>query len=187
MVYYAVDTYYTEEILDNMHSIGCDGDMLRTAYENISSGNLNTGVTYSNFGTRETVMVIALTSSPKEFAKSWRHECGHMATHICQAFGIDPYGEEIQYIGDDIIEKTWEYVKSLLCECNCCKSKVISLSKEIEKYVMGEADLPEAYDPSEMLKNSMEMLNKRFTEDYDKNKELQAKADEVSTRTGGDA
>ena len=35
---------------------------------------------------------------------------------------------------------------------------VISLSKEIEKYVMGEADLPEAYDPSEMLKNSMEML-----------------------------
>ncbi|MGJ0790782.1 hypothetical protein [Bacteroides faecis] len=64
---------------------------------------------------------------------------------------------------------------------------VISLSKEIEKYVMGEADLPEAYDPSEMLKNSMEMLNKRFIEDYDKNKELQAKADEVSTRTGGDA
>lgn len=107
-----------------LYSIGCDGDMLRTAYENISSGNLNTGVTYSNFGTRETVMVIALTSSPKEFAKSWRHECGHMATHICQAFGIDPYGEEIQYIGDDIIEKTWEYVKSLLCECNCCKSKV---------------------------------------------------------------
>ena len=124
MVYYAVDTYYTEEILDNMHSIGCDGDMLRTAYENISSGNLNTGVTYSNFGTRETVMVIALTSSPKEFAKSWRHECGHMATHICKAFGIDPYGEEIQYIGDDIIEKTWEYAKTLLCECDCCKNKV---------------------------------------------------------------
>ena len=115
MVYYAVDTYYTEEILDYM---------LRTAYDNINSGNLNTGVTYSNFGTRETVMVIALTSSPKEFAKSWRHECGHMATHICQALGIDPYGEEIQYIGDDIVEKTWEYAKSLLCECDCCKNKV---------------------------------------------------------------
>ena len=43
MVYYAVDTYYTEEILDSMHSIGCDGDMLRTAYDNINSGNLNTG------------------------------------------------------------------------------------------------------------------------------------------------
>ena len=52
------------------------------------------------------------------------NECGHMATHICQAFGIDPYGEEIQYIGDDIIEKTWEYAKTLLCECDCCKNKV---------------------------------------------------------------
>lgn len=123
-VYYAVDSYYIDEIIDNMHSIGCDGNMLRTAYDNINSGNLNTGVTYSNFGTRETVMVIALTSSAKEFAKSWRHECGHMATHICQALGIDPYGEEIQYIGDDIVEKTWEYAKSLLCECDCCKNKV---------------------------------------------------------------
>lgn len=64
---------------------------------------------------------------------------------------------------------------------------VISLSKEIEKYVIGEADLPEAYDPSEMLRNSMEMFNKRFNEGYDKNKELQAKTDEVSARTGGDS
>ena len=63
---------------------------------------------------------------------------------------------------------------------------VISLSKEIEKYVIGEAELPESYDPNEMLKNSMEMLNKRFTDDYDKKKGLQAKTDEVSARTGGD-
>ena len=69
-------------------------------------------------------MVIALTSSAKEFAKSWRHECGHMATHICQALDITPYGEEIQYIGDDIIEAMWEYAHPLLCECDCCKHKV---------------------------------------------------------------
>lgn len=124
LVYYAVDTYYIDEILDKMHSIGCDGDMLQTAYRNMSSGDMNTGVTYSNFRERETVMVIAITSSQKEFAKSWRHECGHMATHICQAFGIDPYGEEIQYIGDDIIEEMWECAKALLCECECCKGKV---------------------------------------------------------------
>lgn len=107
-----------------MHAIGCDGAMLRTAYENMNSGKINTGVTYSNFGNRKTVMVIALTSSAKEFAKSWRHECGHMATHICQALDITPYGEEIQYIGDDIIEAMWEYAHPLLCECDCCKHKV---------------------------------------------------------------
>ena len=64
---------------------------------------------------------------------------------------------------------------------------IISLSKEIEKYVIGDAELPDVYDPNELLKNSMEMLNKRFTEDYEKNKELQAKADEIASRIGGDA
>ena len=42
-VFYAVDTYYVDEIIDNMYSIGCDGDMLRTAYDNMSSGKMNTG------------------------------------------------------------------------------------------------------------------------------------------------
>lgn len=123
-VYYAVDSYYINEIIDNMYSIGCDGEMLRTAYDNMSSGKMNIGVTYSNFRDRKTVMVIAITSSAKEFEKSWRHECGHLATHICQALDITPYGEEIQYIGDDIVEKTWEYAHPLLCECDCCKHKV---------------------------------------------------------------
>lgn len=57
----------------------------------------------------------------------WRHECGHLATHICQALNITPYGEEIQYIGDDIVEKMWEYAHPLLCECDCCKRKVEKL------------------------------------------------------------
>lgn len=69
-------------------------------------------------------MAIVLTLSKKEFAKSWRHECGHLATHICQALGITPYGEEIQYIGDDIVEKMWECAHPLLCKCDCCKHKV---------------------------------------------------------------
>ena len=37
-VYYAVDTYYVDEIMDRMHSIGCSGEMLRTAYESMSAG-----------------------------------------------------------------------------------------------------------------------------------------------------
>ena len=127
--YYAIDSYYIDEIIDNMYSIGCDGDMLRTAYDNMSSDKMNTGVTYSNFRDRKTVMVIAITSSAKEFEKSWRHECGHLATHICQAFDITPYGEEIQYLGQDIVEATWDIAKNFLCECHCCKKKKKELLK----------------------------------------------------------
>ena len=132
--FYAVTTYYKDAIIDEMYNIGCDGDMLRAAYENMSSGKLNTGVTYSNFRDRRTVMVIAITSSEKEFAKSWRHECGHMATHICQALDITPYGEEIQYIGDDIIDKMWEYAQPLMCKCGCCKKKVKQFKNQSHEF-----------------------------------------------------
>lgn len=128
-VYYAVSTYYVEEIMDRIYNIGCRGEDLQTAYDNLTSGQLNTGLTYSNYESRQTVMVIALTSSAKEFEKSWRHECGHLATHICRAFGISTYGEEIQYLGQDIVDHTWEIAKNFLCECNCCKSKKKELAK----------------------------------------------------------
>lgn len=121
--YYAVDTYYVDEIMDRLLDIGCCGENLQTAYANLTAGQLDTGLTYSNYAGHKTVMVIALTSSAKEFEKSWRHECGHLATHICQAFDITPYGEEIQYLGQDIVDKTWKIAKNFLCECHCCKHK----------------------------------------------------------------
>lgn len=114
--YYVVTKPNADEILENLVGIGCNGETLQRAYKNLTSGNLDTGLTYSNIGTRETVMVISATSSAKEFQKSYKHETGHLQSHIAQTFGIDPHGEEIQYIGDDIIESTWEIAKDLLCE-----------------------------------------------------------------------
>lgn len=114
--YYVVKKPNADEILENLVGIGCDGETLQRAYKNLTSGNLDTGLTYSNIDTRETVMVISATSSAKEFQKSYKHETGHLQSHIAQTFGIDPHGEEIQYIGDDIIEFTWEIIRDLLCE-----------------------------------------------------------------------
>ena len=115
-VFYAVTGYHLDEIIDSLYDIGCRGDDLETAYANISANRLDTGLTYSNLSERKTVIVVALASSSKEFEKSWRHECGHLATHICQAFDINPYGEEIHYIGDYIVERTWDCAKSILCD-----------------------------------------------------------------------
>lgn len=114
--YYAVTGYYVDEIMDNLIGIGCRGEDLERADENLTSGKLDTGLTYSNYHLKETVMVIALTSSPKEFAQSWRHEIGHLADHIAQVYGIDPHGEELQYIGDAIVGEMWDVAKRFLCE-----------------------------------------------------------------------
>lgn len=124
-VYYAVTGYYVEEIMDRLIDIGCRGENLEQADENLISGKLDTGLTYSNYALRETVMVIALTSSPEEFMKSWRHEMGHLADHIAQVNYIDPHGEELQYIGDAIVGEMWDVAKRFLCER--CRTKRLAL------------------------------------------------------------
>lgn len=114
--YYVVTKLNADEILDALVGIGCYGEHLEGAYNNLTSGKLDTGLTYSNSSTRETVIVFAKTSSAKEFQQSYQHEVGHLKDHITQAYGISPHGEELQYIGDDIVEATWDIAKDLLCE-----------------------------------------------------------------------
>lgn len=120
-VYYAVTTYWTSDILCALHRIGCRGEDFKQAYRNLSSGVLNTGLNYSNFEDRETVMVIALTSSPGEFQNSWDHEKGHLCRHISQVFNIDPYGEEAQYLSGEVGQKMFPIAKNFLCE-HCRKN-----------------------------------------------------------------
>lgn len=113
--YYVVTNPNADEILDALVHIGCGGEDLQRAYNNLTSGKIDTGLTYSNSDTQETVMVFAKTSNAKEFMQSYKHETGHLQSHIAQTFGLNPHGEEIQYIGDDIVEETWEVAKDLLC------------------------------------------------------------------------
>ena len=78
--YYAVTHYEVEEIMQRLIDIGCEGENLQTAYDNLSSGNLNTGLCYSGDG--ESVLVISCASSPAQFLNSLVHELHHLASHI---------------------------------------------------------------------------------------------------------
>lgn len=120
-VYYAVDCYDTGRIIADLRRVGCRGADLMDAFRNMRSCNLNTGITYSNVRDRQTVMVIALTSSPDEFQNSWDHEKGHLCRHISKAFGIDPYGEEAQYLSGEVGLKMFPIAKRFLCE-HCRKN-----------------------------------------------------------------
>lgn len=122
-VYYAVDCYYTDEIMGRLYDIGCRGDDLRAAYENLSAGKPDTGLTYSNYGTRQTVMVIGITSSATQFQNSYDHERKHLEAHIAAALGIDPWGEEICYLSGEIGQLMFEKARLMLCDCDCCKHK----------------------------------------------------------------
>lgn len=126
-VYYAVDDYYADEILDKLRRIGCHGRDFRRAQDNLYSGRLDTGLTYSNREAGASVMVIALTSSPDEFQNSFSHEKGHLERHIVQAYGIDPFGEEAQYLAGEIGQKMFPVARKFLCEC--CRKDLKKLIK----------------------------------------------------------
>lgn len=115
-IYYAVTTYWTERIANDLWDIGCRGNSLAKAVRNLNAGNLNTGITYSNFRERETVMVISRTSSPEEFLNSWEHEKKHLARHIEQTYGIDPFGEESAYLEGTIAQRMFPVARKFICE-----------------------------------------------------------------------
>lgn len=116
-VFYVVTRPDAEEIMLQLRGMGCKGRNLLAAYDNLTSGQLDTGLTYSNEERRESVVVIAKTSTALEFLQSLTHEFGHLACHIAGHYGIPLDGEEVRYICDGLIERTWPISRELLCDC----------------------------------------------------------------------
>lgn len=88
-----------------------------TAYGNLKSGKLDTGLTYSNALRRESVVVISRTSSALEFLQSLTHELGHLSCHIAECYGIGLGGEEVRYINDGLIALSWGVSRGIICGC----------------------------------------------------------------------
>lgn len=114
--YIAVSRYYTDEILKGMEQLGANEKHLADAYKNLSSGQLNNGLTYTSSEKRETIWVVALTSSAREFMDSFVHEIRHLEQHIANECGIDENSEEACYLCGDIAYRLFPYCKKLLCE-----------------------------------------------------------------------
>ena len=115
-VFYAIDTYYVDEILGELESIGCTGYELLKAENLLSFGGENIGITYSNLQSKCSVVIIGLSSCPAEFQNTFDHEKGHLAMHISNALDIDVYSEEFQYLTGEIGLKMFPYAKMFLCE-----------------------------------------------------------------------
>lgn len=119
--YYATTQYYTDEIVDRLMDIGCFGVNLDRAEENLSSGKLNTGLTYYSPRHKEAVMVIALTSSADEFFNSLMHELSHLTSYIAKDNNLSFTGEAIAYLEGYLAQRIFPRVKKLLCDC--CREK----------------------------------------------------------------
>ena len=118
--YFSVTTYYIDEIMELLWRVGVDSSNAERAYKNMSSGQLNTGLCYSNYKDRCSVIVVAKTTNASEFLNSLTHEVTHACVHIAKYRGIDIESEEFAYLVGDLCEAMYNDVKHLLCEhCRC--------------------------------------------------------------------
>lgn len=120
--YFAVSCYYADEILGRLQNISADMDTMRSANRNLRSCSLNTGLTYTSPWHRETIMVVALASTPAEFFNSLLHELKHVEEQIGECLGIDQKSEEAAYLRGGIARELFPHIAPLLCES--CRRKV---------------------------------------------------------------
>lgn len=107
--------YWTEEIIEALRKVNCPLDHILDSYESMDTCSLDTGITYSNYDLRETVLVVNTTSSIAEFLDSLDHEKKHLVSHMEEALGIDPWSEEAAYLSGDIMRDIAGDVKRFIC------------------------------------------------------------------------
>lgn len=116
VVFYAVTRYDIDAVMDELHAVGCDGKFARQAWENMTSEKVNTGLTYSNYMQRSSVVVIGLTTSASEFLNSLVHETHHLVAHIGKALGLDVMGEDVCYLHGELARDMFSVCHSLMCD-----------------------------------------------------------------------
>lgn len=121
-VYYDAGRDDAGEVLRELRRIGCCGDDYRRARRSLTRAVPNEGQTYSDFKSRQSVVVVGRTTSAAQFQDTFDHEKGHLCKHICLALGIDPFGEEAEYLAGAIGRQMFPVARKYLCD-HCRKRK----------------------------------------------------------------
>lgn len=121
-VYYAVNSYYADEILKELLEYNPTVKEYNKVMNAMYDYEYNTGFTFTDYDNKQSLVIIGLTTSPSEFQNTFDHEKGHLAMHIAQYYNIDPYGEKYQYLTGDIGKKLFKVARKFLC--NHCREEL---------------------------------------------------------------
>ncbi len=122
-VFYHSSRKHLGFIIQSLTKAGCTGEILDDIVEFLHKEVKNTGCTWSSEDLRMSVIVIAETTDAAQFNDTYDHEKGHLAMHICQAEGIDPFGEEYQYVTGEIGRLMFLAAQHFLCD-ECRKKSI---------------------------------------------------------------
>ncbi len=102
-------------VLSRLSELGASRKVMLSAADLIDSWSPNKGLTYSNKHTKESIVVVGITSSPAEFQNSLQHELRHLCNDIAMAFKLDWRSEKVAYLVGDINAVIFPFVHDLLC------------------------------------------------------------------------
>lgn len=120
-VWYAVDDFYTDEIIDELKELKADTGFIEVSRAMLDSGMLNNGLTLVDKGSKRAIVVIGITTSAEQFHNTYEHEKRHLVEFIADAEGMPMHGEEISYLDGFIAATMFKRCKSLMCDC--CRYK----------------------------------------------------------------
>lgn len=113
-IFLPVTGYHVEVIMRELLSIGVNKKNYADARENLMSGRVNNGLTFSSAGHKRTVSVWASATSAEEWFNLIVHELHHLSVQIGSINGFDLEGEEVAYLNGDIAGYLYSFCKPLL-------------------------------------------------------------------------
>lgn len=116
IVFYADGGYFINPIINALREIGCNEDDIDTAREFLELNNVDNGFTFTVPFTRSSVLFIGETKSGEQFQSTYDHEKGHLAMHMASYLGIEPFGEEYQYLVGEIGRLMYEVAHMFICK-----------------------------------------------------------------------
>lgn len=110
-IYYITDEFPLDLIIEDLENLNCEN--ILEVKQLLKSNEPNIGFTFSN--NKHSLLVIGPTTSAEEFSNTLDHEKGHLVTHICQYYFINPYGEQKQYLAGEVSRQIYKCAKYILC------------------------------------------------------------------------
>ena len=119
---FSFDTKDMERIHEALVWVDAPNSIISHVSENVYAGRLNEGFTYSEPSLRRTVFATGVAENGPEVLDSIVHEIIHICQHIAIEDGMDPFGEDMAYLGGDISRE----ISDIVCELSCphCSRKV---------------------------------------------------------------
>jgi hypothetical protein len=113
-IFLPITRYHVSEIMDALYSIGISEDNYRTALDNLTSGRINNGITYSSIEFRQSISIWARCENKVEYFGLLIHELHHLSVQIASMNGLDLEGEEVCYINEYIAKYLYNLCKPLI-------------------------------------------------------------------------